>query len=327
VPRPDTGNFNRFLTSLGLLMLGASLVIPYFYFRNTEILVIPAAELHDLTPRGRSAILSRQDAIAAFEPWVVGLAAFLALAGLVLLVVGALRLRSAQVMEDEESALRRKRARLEVEEMSPAEQEQTKVEKAKTEVAEEGMVQAPEPSPRAATESEPPAEGAAPVIRPDWRTSWSSRVAVISRISDRVNEALRDLETPPYEFKWQVRIGSAGDELRLDGLFESQMFERPDVVLSNRLMADPTVARKNARNLANDMIATLSRYEALTRRRAQGWIINVLPEESGVEMNADLSQAFDPLRRALAGFGYVTVIREAELDSLPVIFRQNFRGA
>lgn len=315
MPRPDTGNFNKLLTSLGLLLLGAALVIPYFYFSNTDTLSIPADDLGAMTKTGRQALRNRQDAIAALEPWVVVLAVVLAILGVILLLFGALRLYAAQQMEDEESDLRRKRARLEVEEMSPAEQERTKVEKAKAEVAEEGGAGMSDST------------SAAPASRADWRTDWSSRVAVISRISDRVSDALRNLEAPLYEFKWQVRIGARGDEIRLDGLFESKMFERPDVVFSNRLLANPGTAQKNARNLANDMIALLARYEALTRRPAKGWIVNVLPEEAHIDPDADLSKIVEPLRRAFVGFGSVTVIRETDLASLPTVFKQEFRAA
>jgi hypothetical protein len=323
MPQTDTGNFNKLLTSFGLLLLGAALAIPYFYFRSTEILTTSSRELREMTETGRSSLIQRQDAIAAIEPWVVVAAILLGVIGLVLLLSGALRLKSAQVKEDEESELRRTRTRLEVDEMSPAEKAQKATERAKTEVAEEKMeigmgASMTEPS-ETTTESRDTV--AAP---PDWQTNWTSRINVISRVSDRVHDAFRHWEIGSYEFKWQVRIGSAGSEIRVDGLFEPSIPGLPDVILSNRLVADPRLLRRNARNAANDMIALIGRYEGLTGRRAKGWIVNVIPEESEGDLKGDSSAEVEPLREALAGFGRATVINERSLDSLPDLFGSMF---
>ena len=53
--RTDTGNFNRFLTSLGLLMILGALLIPYFFFHDTDTLRIPVKELRELTPVAQDA--------------------------------------------------------------------------------------------------------------------------------------------------------------------------------------------------------------------------------------------------------------------------------
>jgi hypothetical protein len=306
VLRTDTGNFNRFLTSLGLLLLAAALVIPYFYFRNTEILTIPESDLRSMTPTARSALGGRQDAIATLEPWVVGGAIALALGGAVLVVAGGLRLRAAQESEDEETELRKDRARLELDEMSPAEKAEQVAEKAKEETArEEGDAVAP----REAVAATAP---------------WSRRAA-ITRISDRVRAAFGDGDLPTHQLKWQVRIGTATDAVRMDGVFESSREGRPDVLLETRLASDPSFLPKIGRNAANELIAKTARYRAITRRSAKGWLVFVIPRESGVELSPDeLDRHRRDLRNAIGEFGAIALLPEEEIDSLPTAFTSEF---
>ena len=54
--RAETGSFNRLLTSLGLVLMGVALILPYFYFRSNDTLLIDEAELERLTPVARDAI-------------------------------------------------------------------------------------------------------------------------------------------------------------------------------------------------------------------------------------------------------------------------------
>jgi hypothetical protein len=322
VPRTDTGNFNKFLTSLGLLLLGAALAIPYLYFRNTESLTIPARDLDHMTETGKNAIIGRQDAIIALEPWVVGVAVLLGALGLGLLIVGGAHLRSAQKSEDEESELRRIRARLEVEEMSPDEQAEKNTEQAETEVEQER---------RSAVEVGGQARGG-DVAQPEataltWTSDPRRRATVIARISGEVERAFRGRDIGSYELKWQVRIGSLNDQLRLDGVFESADAHLQDVVLKIRVSSDPILLRKTGRNIVNELVATLGRYQALTGRRSQGWLLAVVPEESDRMLDSNASAAADLLRIALNPFGEATLISERDLETLPDIFSKFFGGA
>ncbi|HSS33375.1 MAG TPA: hypothetical protein VLL27_08870 [Solirubrobacterales bacterium] len=94
--RTDTGNFNRFLTSLGLLLLLAAVLVPYFYFHDTDTLRIPVKELNGLTDVGREALETRQRREADLEVWVLGFAAVLTISGITALWLGGRRLRVAQ---------------------------------------------------------------------------------------------------------------------------------------------------------------------------------------------------------------------------------------
>jgi hypothetical protein len=306
VLRTDTGNFNRFLTSLGLLLLAGALVIPYLYFRNTDILEIPDADLQRMTDTGRSALIGRQDAIAALEPWVIGGAILLATGGALLVIAGGLRLKAAQKSEDEETELRKNRAQLELDEMSPAERAEQVTEKAREEVAQEGRnVSTPG------------------VDRSGWGL-WT-RQRAITRVSGRVKETFDLQRLLTHRPKWQVRIGEGAEAIRLEGVFESADEAHPDILLETRIALDPAVMGKLARNVANDLIAMLSRYQVATKRPAQGWLVFVVPDESEVSFAADaLDRARASLQSAVGKFGGATVIQEEEIGSLPQLFEQQF---
>jgi hypothetical protein len=324
--RTDTGNFNRFLTSLGLLAFAAALVIPYFYFRNTSILEIPAGDIRKMTDAGRSAIEARQDGIVELEPWVIGGAAVLAVLGLFLLIAGGIRLRGAQQSEDEEAELRRRRALLEVEKMSPAEQDERAAEKAEVEV--EAEVEEALPRKSGPREQERPAEALTP-SRELW-SRYGSRLDEIRRISHRIEEVLGEHPPPGYDFKWQLRIGSETGEVRMDGLFEAKDPRRPDIVLQTQVSPGPRPLLRTARNRADELIATLARYEAITKRTAFGWLVLIVPEEGESEEDSAVGEGFDVLesfRAALKPHGDVVLVEERSLSMLPQLFSRRFGPA
>jgi hypothetical protein len=307
MPRTDTGNFDRLLTSLGLVLLGAALVIPYFFFGSTDTLEVPVRELREMTEAGRSSLLRRQETIVSLEPWVAAASIFLAAVGLLLLVAGAFRLRGAQAREDEEGELRRTRARLEVEEMSPAEKAAKVSEQAEREVEEEERVRPLPPAPRAPT-----------------LHSSRLRADAIARVTSRIGRVFANRDLGDYSLKPQLRIGSASEEIRLDGVFESAGGS-PDVILKIRLSSDPSLLRKNAMHMANDLLDTISRYRGLTARGAVGWMVVVVPAEAAPDFGTGVrSWAIEPLATALHPFARLTVIGEGELGALPARFAELF---
>lgn len=317
--RADTGSFNRLLTSLGLLALGAALVIPYFFFRNTSTLEISKSELQGMTAVGRRALLDRQDAIVTLEPWVIVGAIALALVGAGLVLAGALRLRAAQQSDDEESELRRARARLEFEEMSPAEQEERDSQRAQEEEAEEEL-QAAKASAQSTARAPTPAE-ASPLSPPN-------RIQIVRRISASIGARFEAQELSGYSFRSQVRIGTNLDQLRLDGVFDSDNPSRsPDVLLDIRVAYQPSSLRNLARLRSNELIAVSTRYQAMTKRPVQGWLIMVIP----TEVEETTAQAMERegvlgLTEALRSFGRATLVREREITQLPGSFRDLFEG-
>jgi hypothetical protein len=319
--RTDTGNFNRFLTSLGLLLLAAALVIPYFYFRNTDILIIPNSDLQALTERGRSAVVERQNAIAALEPWVIGGACLLGITGAVLLVAGGLRLRAAQESEDEETELRKDRARLEMKSLSPEERAERVVEKAREEPDAGAPIPGEAQGPRSAGES-------ATEVRLEQKAPddfLRERRQAVARIEKAIDDAFKAFTLANYRLKLQLKISSTTDAIQLDGVFEARDDRQPDVVLKTRVAFNPDFTSKTARSSANDLIAQLSRYQSMTHRAADGWLVAIVPAESEANLNSKaVSADMESLNSALGSFGKALVIREMELDKLPQLFTAEF---
>jgi len=323
--RADTGNFNRFLTSLGLLLLAASLVIPYFYFGNTETLEIPAADLRRMTDIGSAALTQRQEAIASLQPWVLGGSGFLAILGTVLVIAGGIRLKSAQESDEEEAQLRKDRARLEMKSLSPEERAEKVVEKAREETP-----PAPESPSRPLGTRQPQPSPPAPKRRTqgqpsDRIRSMGERQKAVARIEKRIEEVFEASSTSDHRLKLQVKVSSAVDAVTLDGVFEANDDGPPDVVLKTRVAFNPEFIPRTARMTADELIAQLVRYQAMTHHTADGWLVAVVPAEIEEETTVTrLKTAAAALDAALATFGKATVVREASIDELPELFRAHF---
>lgn len=311
--RTDTGNFNRFLTSLGLLFLAAALLIPYFFFRNTDILTIPGSDLQLMTAQGRAAVLERQDAISDLEPWVLGGAIFLGVIGATLLVAGGLRLKAAQESEDEETELRKRRARLEMQSLSPEERAQKTAEKAREE---------DQHPPRPST---PEAGVSSSAARSERRTFIDDRKKIVERVEQRIEKVFSDSPISSHQLDFQVKASSERDALRLDGVFRAVDEGQPDVILKTRVAFSPKYLKHTARQVADDLIAQSSRYQAMTRRPTDGWLITILPEDADEELPNDAVDALsEQIEDALGTFGEATLIRESDVTRLPEIFVARF---
>jgi hypothetical protein len=306
--RADTGNYNRFLTSLGLAMWGAALVIPYFFFRDTETLEVTTAKLRKLTPTGREALEGRQDALVTLEPVVIGTVVLLVLAGAALLFVGGRRLRSAQESEEEENELRKSRTRAEIRQMSP-EQLADKQDQEAREAAEE----APKP---------PPGKR---VNLADVR--YRELRDAIERVEDRIAKELGSSEFETHDFLPNVRITSSKftGSLEIDGLFEAKdQSAHKDIVLGVKVVAPRRGIAGLADQLVNELLATVAKYEAIFEQPALGWLVVVIPEMK--QRLESLEEIRRRLRDAAAPAGAVTVVREDELPTLAPQFRELVRS-
>jgi hypothetical protein len=330
--RPDTGSFNRLLTSLGLVCLAVALVMPYFYFRATGVLKTTTGELSDLTPTARDALMGRQSGIAALEPWVLVLAVALAILGIGLVVAGAFRLKKAQDSEDEEAELRKDRARAEIRGLTPEEEERKATAEAEHESEEEEGEKAGEPPDEAGS---PPGSSAA--VCPDAQESelpievstqphaQPPRVIVtrqvILRVEKRVNEVFQGAELGEFEFKPNLGIRSGVGEIEIDGLFMTSSNKLADVVLELKVLRNGRAVVRNARNRAEQALATAARFNSIAVDRAAVWLVMVVAAEAEEEVaETDLLRAEELSGQFMLDRGTSTVIREEELDLLPAYF-------
>jgi hypothetical protein len=327
--RTDTGNFNRFLTSIGLLLLAAALLVPYFYFRDTDVLRISESQLQRLTPTARAALVRRQRRSADLEEPVLILSAFLASGGIVALIFGGKRLRLAQRKEDEAIDRKARREDYEIEKLSAEEVQQRRDEQAREEVeeAQEGPVdpkrQGPAPQPLPA-EERPPASR--PRVAPAG-LQYQQRRAEIERVEEKTRLALEGSEFDSFEYLSEVRIlkDVAGRQsISLDGLFESAKPNQPDVVMELKVVrTEIKTLMSRVRIFSDELLALVTRYKAFTGEDALGWLVLVVTDsvEPDPASEVQIRERFDGM---MAGFGRCTLIREHQLDALPVRFKEIF---
>jgi hypothetical protein len=295
VPRPETGSFNRLITSLGLLCLAAALVIPYFYYRSTDVLEIERTELELLTHTARNSIESRQTHIADIQPYVLPLAGVLVVGGILFLIWGGLRLRGAQDLDDREAIARAITAEAGLRDLTPEEQENKLVEEV-----------APEP---------PPLQDNEETRR---REEQRKRVETARRIEKAVSEALSGTQLEGYRFRPQVAVG----RLKLDGLFLAEAADRPDVLLEIK------VGSRFIHPMIRDRIlAGTARYQAERDRPCRAWLLLVLPDDAESVQGRDeeeIRALKERLNRDMSPAGVASVVPESDIPRLQQIFVETF---
>ncbi len=297
MPRADTANFNRFLTSLGVLLVAVSLLAPYFYFHNTELLRIPRKELASLSAKDRRAIQGRKSAMIKLEGPVIGLAAALFVGGLTCLVAGGWRLWKLQGKEDAAIDRQAQLDNFRIKNQTEAEKQERLEEQALE------MVEGP--------------NGA------DRLDLQESRRAV-GRTEARLDESFAQETLGSFHFLSDVTVlgEQPEDRLAIDGLFSALSVGLADVVLEQKLVVSDPAPR--LAHYTNSILALLARYRYLTGRNAVGWLVLVVAKEAdalSTEARENLQAQFD---RELGGLGRATVLGEDELAVAPVHFRALF---
>jgi ribosomal protein L29 len=337
--RTDTGNFNRFLTSLGLLLLIASLFIPYFYFRDTDVLRTSRQDLRGLTASGRTALEARQARSIHLEVPVLVLAALLASGGVAALFLGGRRLRVAQGKEDAAIDRRARREDYEIRQMSTDEVEEKRNEQVREAVDEEAAGAAVPPGTDAtaeAGEAPPPLpvpaeEGGDPPMR--LRTFEETR-RELARIEEDIRVVLEAEKFDTFIYRSGVKIvpesGPRSADLtprqvNVDGLFEAKNADRPDVALEIKVTRLSVRSLKpRAKMFTDAVLALLARYNQVTGRGVLGWLVVLVParaERLSARERHHVERHFD---QALAGLARCSVVHEDDLDRLPQIFREIF---
>jgi hypothetical protein len=297
MPHADTANFNRFLTSLGMLLIAVALVCPYFYFHNSDPLLISAKQLQALTRSERETILGRQQTIAWLETPILASSLVLLTGGIVCLFLGGRRLRAMQTKEDEAMDRQAQRERAAIEDQTDDERNKRLDNQA-----------------REAAKSQDASKG----------LDFLQSRRVVGRTEKRLDESLQGEDFGPYEFLADVKIVSNRSEhqIAIDGLFSANLSGVPDVLLQRRLVLFNPEHRIT--RYGDTMLALLARYRQLTGRDVQGWLVIILSHQA----KSLSSMAREGLRaefdRALAGLGHVTVLDEEQLDEAPARFRELF---
>jgi hypothetical protein len=326
MPRADTGNFNRFLTSIGLLLIAGALLIPYFYFRDSEALQVTRAELRKLTPTAREALERRQHRSADLEIPVIAFSILLFGGGVAGLLFGGKRLRNAQGKEDDAIERQARREDYEFQRLSADEVEVKRDEQAREAVRES---RGEEAAPSAGRDDEPVPQKSEPQRVPlkprnpaDGR--YQQMRQEIARIEDKTKQVLEQLQLERFDYFSELEIVQAGGRRRVsvDGLFKAKAPNQPDITLELVVARMP---QRRASLDADQLLARLVRYREMTGRNALGWLLFVIPREEGTgdeEPNwRELEKRYED---RLVGLGKCSIVRESDLDELPRRFTAIF---
>ena len=318
--RADTGNYNRFLTSLGLALLAASALILYFFFHSTETLLVPLKTLNTLTPTGQDALEARQHALVTLEPLVICISILFALIGIGFLVRGGTRLRLAQVSDEEEGELRKTRARAEIRQLSPEQLADKHDQEARETIT--APPDPPFPLPAIADEIDPAEQQAEKgLTRNAGDVRYRERRDAITRIEEEISNVLGTADFPNHSFYPNVEVFSRRLQslLELDGLFEATDSDADrDVVLEVKLWPGPASLHHVLR-YPNAILATVAKYQVMTARPAVGWLLIVISRDYwNLEGVAGMEERLAGIASPAAT---VSLIREEDLPELYKRFR------
>ena len=317
--RTDTNNFNRFITSVGLLLLIAAMLVPYFYFHDTDVLRISQKELRGLTPVGRDALEGRQRRSADFEVPVLILGGALAIGGLAALWIGGRRLRAAQGKEDEALDRQAKRDEVEIQQLSESEVE----EKRKAEARESAPEAIGEPAgadriPRDDAHPRPSTPGRAHDMTKGWEA--------ITRIQSAVQEAFAAAGPDEYDFRQEVKVMSRSQQVQLDGIFRAPSRDDRDVILELKVTRQSRILSKLIRSSADQLIAQITRYRDISGRDAVGWLLVVIPADVEELDLPERRRLEDRITGSLANHGKGAIVREQDIADLPKRFADLFEA-
>lgn len=97
----EFGDINKFLTSLGLIFIGFSFLIPWIFIQENKLLVIKSKDLNELTPKAQKIIHHQQDLLLTINQNVLLISTILLIIGLLILMIGIYRWWKRQSVLDE----------------------------------------------------------------------------------------------------------------------------------------------------------------------------------------------------------------------------------
>jgi|SRR5580700_1591640 hypothetical protein len=310
--RPDTQNFNRLLVSLGLVAIVLAVTVPWLLYRDTGVLTISRGEMSTLTASARDSLSQRQHTIQAIQtglPWFSGT---LVLIGLGLLIWGAIRMKEAQGWEDREQQARTKQHEASIESQTQQERQKHLDEEATEQLLAEAQAAAEQHQP-------PKAVALRPEVEDKLQRPREASVNMMRRIEDAVLARISELLPNGYRLKVQVKVQSPLElGVFLDGLIEAPNPDEPDVIVEIKMRANPS--HSASRMAADQLLAAMSRYEAVTGKRCVGWLIVVFTGDRQA-WSRFRSITKDDLSRLLPSGARATLVIDSELDSLvlPII--------
>ncbi len=126
----DYGDINKFLASLGIVIIAMSIIVPYLYLKEDYGLIIRMDDIGSLTEPSLNIIETKQEAVLFIQKYIPWLSCILFFVGVIILTVGVCRWRKRQDKLDKKLDIEIGKAEFELKALTPKEVEA----KAKSEV-------------------------------------------------------------------------------------------------------------------------------------------------------------------------------------------------
>lgn len=118
IDKVQYSDYNRFLVSVGIILIAIGLILPYFYSKETFELLLKKEEVELLTDTAKEIIGARQRYARIFIEVVPWLAAAALVAGIGLMTIGLLKWRKRQQLEDRKLVLENEKIAAELAKMN-----------------------------------------------------------------------------------------------------------------------------------------------------------------------------------------------------------------
>jgi hypothetical protein len=291
--RADARSFTRFLVSAGVSLCVLAIVGPGWILRDTGTLRVTEHELSLLTKEAHTAMIHRQRIAAALGEGALWIGLLVFLVGLVLIVIGAKRLKKQETLEDTHKQAETSLLTKQLERQSPEEIKQELEGEVARQIAKE------------------PASSLS-----DFRRQASDRYKRTLVVEERTLNRLRALaEAGDFEIQEHPRFQTLGSEgptdWRVDAVLLPPERGMPVVVEIKYL---PRLELEPFADLAQVLNRAVAAFRQRFEREARGWMILVASD-----IQPEARDRADGLATVFGGVT-VTILQEDEIDGLNVPF-------
>lgn len=250
----DYGDVNKFLVSIGIVLIGLSILTPYLYLKEDFGLYIEMEKFEKFQEPVKNIILSKQGQVVEIQKIIPWISLGLFITGLTSLVIGLFRWFKRQSKLDEKFDKELKKLELEIVSLTQEEKE----EKAKQEVQEIEKVEQPTIS-RKRTSA----------------TSHSDYVRSYMTIEKNLSDAFVNYNSPYFETLSQQKIGN---RFEIDILLKSKTKKYLDRIVEIKYFRDQ-LPLQLIRGVISRLNTQISFYNEASNRRVVPVLLVVYSKE------------------------------------------------
>jgi len=250
----EYGDVNKFLVSTGLVLIGLSVAIPYFYLNEDFGLYLERDKIKLFTPSVQVLICEKQQIVTILQKYIPWTSLTLFVSGIAFLFFGLKRWFKRQKRIDEKEDLDIQKLKLEIQKLTPAET----IEKVEKEIESDKIAQLRETQ-KAAT--------------PD--NQRKSEVNDYLNIEERVINHFKKYRTTNFAILDNVKIG----RFAVDILLESKTSSFADRIVEVKY-AKNVLSYEMINNALNKLDQYVTYYSAVNKRKVRAVLLIVYSDDA-----------------------------------------------